>query len=92
MLKKFKEKITKKSLLIASGLAIALVAIIIAIAIVSSKGEGTKKKNFTPDSELARAMTYDQFTDADSSVDATGVTIITFALIIALVIIISKQK
>ena len=71
MLKKFKEKITKKGLLIAGGIAIALVAIIIAIAIVSSKGEGTKKKSFTPDSELARAMTYDQFTDADSSVDGT---------------------
>ena len=71
MLKKFKEKITKKNLLIASGIAIALVAIIIAIAIVSSKGEGTKKKNFTPDSELARAMTYDQFSDEDSNVDGT---------------------
>ena len=71
MLKKFGEKITKKGLLIAGGIAIALVAVIIAIAIVSSKGEGTKKKNFTPDSELARAMTYDQFTDADSSVDGT---------------------
>ena len=71
MLKKFKEKITKKSLLIAGGIAIALVAIIIAIAIVSSKGEGTKKKNFTPDSELARAMTYDQFSDEDSNVDGT---------------------
>ena len=69
MLKKFREKITKKKLLIAS--AIALVAIIIAIAIVSSKGEGTKKKNFTPDSELARAMTYDQFSDEDSNVDGT---------------------
>ena len=34
MLKKFKEKITKKSLLIAGGIAIALVTIIIAIAIV----------------------------------------------------------
>ena len=71
MLKKFGKKITKKGLLIAGGIAIALVAVIIAIAIVSSKGEGTKKKNFTPDSELARAMTYDQFTDADSSVDGT---------------------
>ena len=71
MLKKFGEKITKKSLLIAGGIAIALVAIIIAIAIVSSKGEGTKKKSFTPDSELARAMTYDQFTDADASVNGT---------------------
>ena len=71
MLKKFREKITKKNLLIASGIAIAMVAIIIAIAIVSSKGERTKKNSFTPDSELARAMTYDQFTDADSSVDGT---------------------
>ena len=71
MLKKFGKKITKKNLLIASEIAIALVAVIIAIAIVSSKGEGTKKKNFTPDSELARAMTYGQFTDADSSVDGT---------------------
>ena len=71
MLKKFGEKITKKGLLIAGGIAIALVAIIIAIAIVSSKGEGTKKKSFTPDSELARAMTYDQFTDADSNIDGT---------------------
>ena len=71
MLKKFKEKTTKKNLLIASGIAIALVAIVVAIAIVSSKGEGTKKKNFTPDSELARAMTYDQFSDEDSSVDGT---------------------
>ena len=71
MLKKFGKKITKKGLLIAGGIAIVLVAVIIAIAIVSSKGEGTKKKNFTPDSELARAMTYDQFTDADSSVDGT---------------------
>ena len=71
MLKKFEEKITKKGLLIAGGIAIALVAVIIAIAIVSSKGEGTKKKNFTPDSELARAMTYDQFTDADASVNGT---------------------
>ena len=71
MLKKFGEKITKKGLLIAGGIAIALVAVIIAIAIVSSKGEGTKKKNFTPDSELARAMTYDQFTDADASVNGT---------------------
>ena len=67
MLKKF----GKKSLLIASGIAIALVAVIIAIAIVSSKGEKTKKNSFIPDSELARAMTYDQFTDADSSVDGT---------------------
>ena len=71
MLKKFGKKITKKSLLIAGGIAIVLVAIIIAIAIVSSKGEGTKKKNFTPDSELARAMTYDQFSDEDSNVDGT---------------------
>ena len=71
MLKKFREKITKKNLLIASGIAITLVAIVVAIAIVSSKGERTKKKSFTPDSELARAMTYDQFTDADSSVDGT---------------------
>ena len=71
MLKKFGEKITKKGLLIAGGIAIALVAIIIAIAIVSSKGEKTKKNSSTPDSELARAMTYDQFTDADSSVDGT---------------------
>ena len=70
MLKKFGEKITKKSLLIASGIAIALVAVIIAIAVVLSKGEATKKI-FIPDSELARAMTYDQFTDADSSVDGT---------------------
>ena len=66
MLKKF----GKKSLLIASGIAIALVAVIIAIAVVLSKGEATKKI-FIPDSELARAMTYDQFTDADSSVDGT---------------------
>ena len=71
MLKKFGKKITKKSLLIAGGIAIALVVIIIAIAIVSSKGEKTKKNSFTPDSELARAMTYGQFTDADSSVDGT---------------------
>ena len=71
MLKKFKEKITKKNLLIASGIAIALVAIIIAIVIVSSKGERTKKKSFTPDSELARAMTYDQFSDEDSNVEGT---------------------
>ena len=71
MLKKFKEKITKKGLVIASGIAIALVAIIIAIAIVSSKGESTKKKSFTPDSELARAMTYDQFSDEDANVDGT---------------------
>ena len=34
MLKKFGKKITKKSLLIAGGIAIVLVAIIIAIAIV----------------------------------------------------------
>ena len=71
MLKKFEEKITKKGLLIAGGIAIALVAVIIAIAIISSKGEGTRKKNFIPDSELARAMTYDQFTDADASVNGT---------------------
>ena len=71
MLKKFGKKITKKSLLIAGGIAIALVAIVVAIAIVSSKGEKTKKNSFTPDSELARAMTYDQFSDEDSSVDGT---------------------
>ena len=71
MLKKFRKKITKKSLLIAGGIAIALVAIIISIAVISSKGKSIKKKSFTPDSELARAMTYDQFTDADSSVDGT---------------------
>ena len=71
MLKKFGKKITKKGLLIAGGIAIALVAVIIAIAIISSKGEGTRKKNFIPDSELARAMTYDQFTDADASVNGT---------------------
>ena len=71
MLKKFKEEITKKSLLIAGGIAIALVAIVVAIAIVSSKGEDTKKKSFTSDSELARAMTYDQFSDEDSSVEGT---------------------
>ena len=71
MLKKFEEKITKKGLLIAGGIAIALVAVIIAIAIISSKGEGTRKKNFIPDSELARAMTYDQFTDANASVNGT---------------------
>ena len=71
MLKKFGEKITKKGLLIAGGIAIALVATIIAIAIISSKGEGTKKKSFTPDSELARAMTYDQFSDDDANIDGT---------------------
>ena len=71
MLKKFGEKITKKSLLIASGIAIALVAIIIAIAIVSSKVESSKKKSFMPDNELARAMTYDQFSDEDSNVEGT---------------------
>ena len=71
MLKKFGEKITKKGLLIAGGIAIVLVAVIIAIAIISSKGESTKKKSFTLDSELARAMTYDQFTDDDANIDGT---------------------
>ena len=80
MLKKFKEEITKKKLLIASGLAIALVAIIIAIAIVSSKGEGTKKKNFTPDSELARAMTYDQVANGDEDTNSDFVKFDAFFL------------
>ena len=71
MLKKFGEKITRKKLIIASGIAIVLMAMVIVIAIILSKGESARKKNFVPDSELARAMTYDQFTDADSSVDGT---------------------
>ena len=80
MLKKFGKKITKKSLLIAGGIAIVLVAIIIAIAIVSSKGEGTKKKNFTPDSELARAMTYDQVANGDEDTNSDFVKFDAFFL------------
>ena len=71
MLKKFGEKITRKKLIIASGIAIVLMAMVIAIAIILSKGESARKKNFVPDSELARAMTYGQFSDEDANVDGT---------------------
>lgn len=80
MLKKFGEKITKKGLLIAGGIAIALVAIIIAIAIVLSKGEVTKKNSFIPDSELARAMTYDQVADGDEDTNSDFVKFDVFFL------------
>ena len=43
MLKKFGEKITRKKLLIVSGIAIALVAMIIVVAIILSKGENYAK-------------------------------------------------
>ena len=72
MLKKFKDCVKRKIVLIAIGIAIALLAIIAVIAVIANKGEGTKKNTFTPDSELARAMTYGEFTDADADVSGTN--------------------
>ncbi len=72
MLKKFKDCVKRKIVLIAIGIAIALLAIIAVIAVIANKGESTKKNAFTPDSELARAMTYGEFTDADADVSGTN--------------------
>ena len=72
MLKKFKDCVKRKIVLIAIGIAIALLAIIAVIAVIANKGERTKKNTFTPDSELARAMTYGEFTDADADVSGTN--------------------
>ena len=72
MLKKFRDCVKRKKVLIAAGIAIALLAIIVVIAVIANKGERTKKNTFTPDSELARAMTYGEFTDADADVSGTN--------------------
>ena len=69
MLKKFRKKTTRKKIFITIG--IAIIAVVMAIAGILSKREITKENTFTPDSELARAMTYDQFKDSDADISGT---------------------
>ena len=71
MLKKLKEKLSKKKII---TIGIALIAIITTlVAILLNQPETrTKKKRISADSELARAMTYDQFADGDENVEGTN--------------------
>ena len=69
MLKKFRKKTTRKKIFITIG--IAIIAVVMAIAGILSKREITKENTFTPDSELARAMTYNQFKDSDADISGT---------------------
>ena len=69
MLKKFRKKTTRKKIFITIG--IAIIAVVMAIAGILSKREITKENTFTPDSELARAMTYDRFKDSDADISGT---------------------
>ena len=68
MLKRFGKN---KKLLI--GSAVALFAIVVAVVamLIADKGEKIKKSGVVAGSELARAMTYDQFEDGDEDIDGT---------------------
>ena len=71
MLKKLKEKLSKKKIITIGIAIIAIITTIVAIMLNQTETK-TKKKKITADSELARAMTYDQFNDGDDSIDGTN--------------------
>ena len=67
---KFGKKFSRKKILSIAIFAVAVIATIIAI-VVNQTSEQSSKKKVIGDSELARAMTYDQFEDGDEAVDGT---------------------
>ena len=71
MLKKLKEKLSKKKIITIGIAIIAIITTIVAILLNQTETQ-TKKKKIIADSELARAMTYDQFNDGDDSIDGTN--------------------
>ena len=72
MLKKLKEKLSKKKIITIGIALIAIITTVVAI-LINQPGTRTKKKRISADSELARAMTYDQFADGDENVDGTNI-------------------
>ena len=75
MLKNLKEKFekgfSKKKIISIAIFAIAVIATIIAIVVNQSNEQSSKRKKIAADSELTRAMTYDQFEDGDEAVEGT---------------------
>ena len=71
MLKKLKEKLSKKKIITIGIAIIAIITTIVAIMLNQTETQ-SKKKRVSADSELARAMTYDQFADGDENVDGTN--------------------
>ena len=67
---KFEKGFSKKKIISIAIFAVAVIATIIAI-VVNQTSEQSSKKKVVVDSELARAMTYDQFVDGDEAVDGT---------------------
>ena len=71
-MKKLKEKLSKKKIITIGIALIAIITTVVAI-LINQPGTRTKKKRISADSELARAMTYDQFADGDENVDGTNI-------------------
>ena len=71
MLKKLKEKLSKKKIITIGIAIIAIITTIVAIMLNQTETQ-SKKKRISADSELARAMTYDQFADGDENVEGTN--------------------
>ena len=69
MLKKLKEKLSKKKII---TIGIALIAIITTLVAILLNQPETRTKKKRISAELARAMTYDQFADGDENVDGTS--------------------
>ena len=67
---KFGKKFSRKKILSIAIFTVAIIATIIAI-VVNQTSEQSSKKKVIGDSELARAMTYNQFEDGDEAVDGT---------------------
>ena len=75
MLKNLKEKFengfSKKKIISIAIFAVAIITTIIAIVVNQSSEQSSKRKSTVIDSELARAMTYDQFEEGDDAVEGT---------------------
>ena len=75
MLKNLKEKFengfSKKKIISIAIFAVAIITTIVAIVVNQSSEQSSKRKSTVIDSELARAMTYDQFEDGDDAVEGT---------------------
>ena len=72
MLKKLKERLSKKKIITIGIAIIAIITTIVSIMFNQTETQ-SKKKRASADSELARAMTYDQFADGDENVEGTNI-------------------
>ena len=69
MIKDWKRKVSKSGIITIGVVMIVIIAII--IGLLNKKQINTKQEKVIADSELARAMTYNQFEDGDENIDGT---------------------